>query len=76
MKEDLKITIEDVTHENAVWLKRHEYYLDGKIVGYSTFRKDDRVYVGAFDDPKYGKNVYAGSPEGIAWKMQKRLLPN
>lgn len=71
MEKELKIEIVDVTHENAVWLERHEYYLDGTLVGHSEYDKDAEVFRGAL--VVGGKNVYSGSPQGIAWKMQQRL---
>jgi hypothetical protein len=71
MKEELEIEIVDVTHENAITLQRHEYYFDGNLVGHSEYDNQAGVFRGALVSG--GKNVYAGSPQGIAWKIQAQI---
>jgi hypothetical protein len=71
MKEELKLDIEDVTHENAIDLYRHEYYLEGELVGHSAYDSKGGYYKGVLETG--GKAVYAASPEGIGWKLQKLL---
>lgn len=71
LMDELKIKIKDVSHENAVFLKRHEYYLDDELVGTSEYDTDARVYRGSLQSTS--GTVYAGSPEGIAWKLQRKL---
>jgi hypothetical protein len=71
MTNTLKLDVVDVTHENAIFLYIHEYYLDGELVGHSSYHAKGKYYKGVLEVG--GKAVYAGSPEGIAWKLQKLL---
>lgn len=71
MKNKSKVKIKDVTPKNATWLERHEYYLNGKIVGHSELDLNGMFHRGSLKEG--GQNVFASSPEGIALKIQKRL---
>ena len=52
----------------------NEYFLDGEIVGRSSYDKNQRLDVGVLEDRTLSKkNIYAGSPEGFARKIEKLL---
>lgn len=77
MKEVLQITIQEVGTTSGYEDYHNEYYLDGALIGTSSYDKGPMLHVGSLKGKlrdKHPKNFYAKSPTGLAWKMQKAIL--
>ena len=82
-EKDINIEIVPVGKAYGYEDYRNEYYIGEILVAKSEYNKHQDngrgLHVGGFEEPfleKHPKNMYAKTPEGIAWKIKNILTDN